>query len=211
MMYDFMVFDGINEIDVKKLLNEFNALTLHFKKESTILSNVSNTASFFIVQSGKVNVVRYNFNGTKTIMEKLDKGDIFGSFSGTIDDDLYVIADSECDIITFEYNKLINRTGRNVEAHNRLVDNVLNKIADKLISYNERIEVLTEKTIRDKLLKYFGYLSKKQITKSIVIPFTLSDLSDYLAVDRSAMMREIKYMNDDGLIESKGRYINLKY
>ena len=196
-MYDFMVFEGINENDVKKLLNEFNALTLHFKKESTILSNVSNTSSFFIIQEGKANIIRYNFNGTKTIMEKMEKGDIFGSFSGTVDDDLYVIADSECDIITFEYNKLI--------------DNVLNKIADKLSSYNERIEVLTEKTIRDKLLKYFGYLSKKQITKAIVIPFTLSDLSDYLAVDRSAMMREIKYMNDDGLIQSKGRYINLKY
>jgi CRP-like cAMP-binding protein len=210
-MNDFMVFDGINENDVKKLLNEFNALTLHFKKDATILSNVSNTSSFFIIQEGKANIVRYNFNGTKTIIEKMDKGDIFGSFSGTIDDDLYVIAASECDIITFEYNKLISRSGKNNEAHNKLIDNVLNKIADKLTYYNERIEILTEKTIRYKLLKYFGYLSKKQITKAIVIPFTLSDLSDYLAVDRSAMMREIKYMNDDGLIQSKGRYINLKY
>ena len=210
-MYDFMVFEDIEESDVKKLLTEFNALTLHYKKESTILSNVSHTSNFYIIQSGKANVVRYNFNGTKTIMEKMEKGDIFGSFSGTMDDDLYVIADSDCDIITFEYNKLIQRSGRNIEAHNQLIDNVLNKIADKLTSYNERIEVLTEKTIRDKLLKYFGYLSKKQITKAIVIPFTLSDLSDYLAVDRSAMMREIKNLNDDGLISSKGRYINIKY
>ncbi len=210
-MYDFMVFDGIEETDVKKLLTEFNALTLHYKKEATILSNVSNTSSFFIIQSGKANIIRYNFNGTKTIMERMDKGDIFGSFSGTIDDDLYVIADTDTDVIVFEYNKLIQRSGKNIDAHNKLIDNVLNKIADKLTSYNERIEVLTEKTIRDKLLKFFGYLSKKQITKAIVIPYTLSDLADYLAVDRSAMMREIKNLNDDGLIESKGRYINLKY
>ena len=210
-MYDFMVFEDIDEVDVKKLLNEFNAITLHYKKDGTILSNVSNTSSFYIIQEGKANVVRYNFNGTKTIMEKMDKGDIFGSFSGTIDDDLYVVADSECDVITFEYKKLIQRSGKNVEAHNKLIDNVLNKIADKLTRYNERIEILTEKTIRDKLLKYFSYLSKRQITKAIVIPFTLSDLSDYLAVDRSAMMREIKNLNDDGLIQSKGRYINLKY
>lgn len=210
-MYDFMVFDGIDEVDVKKMLTEFNALTLHHKKDSTILSNVSHTSNFYIIQKGKANVVRYNFNGTKTIMEKMEEGDIFGAFSGTLDDDLYIIADSDCDIITFEYNKLIQRSGRNVEAHNQLIDNVLNKIAYKISSYNERIEVLTEKTIRDKLLKYFGYLSKRQITKAIVIPFTLSDLSDYLAVDRSAMMREIKNLNDDGLISSKGRYINLKY
>ena len=210
-MYDFMVFDGIDETNVKKLLTEFNALTLHFKKDTTILSNVANTSSFFIIQNGKANIVRYNFNGTKTIMEKMDKGDIFGAFSGTSDNDLYVIADSECDIITFEYNKLINRSSKNIEAHNKLIDNVLNRLADKLISYNERIEILTEKTIRDKLLKYFSYLSKRQITKAIIVPFTLSDLSDYLAVDRSAMMRELKNLNEDSLISSKGRYINLKY
>ena len=210
-MYDFMIFDGIDEQDVKKLLNEFNAFSIHYKKDATILSNVSKTSQFYIIQSGKANVTRYNFNGTKTIMEKLDTGDIFGSFSGTSDDDLYVIASSDIDIISFEYNKLINRSGKNVDAHNKLIDNVLTKLADKLISYNERIEILTEKTIRDKLLKYFSYLSKKQITKHIIIPFTLSDLSDYLAVDRSAMMRELKNLNEDQLISSKGRYINLKY
>ena len=210
-MYDFMVFEGINETDVKKMLNDFDALTLHFKKDATILSNVANTSQFYIISDGKANIIRYNFNGTKTIIEKMEKGDIFGSFSGTIDDDLYVISDGECEVISFPYDKLINRTTKNIEAHNRLIDNVLNKIADKLSSYNERIEVLTEKTIRDKLLKYFSYLSKKQITKAIVVPFTLSDLSDYLAVDRSAMMREIKNLNDDGLIKSKGRYINLMY
>ncbi|MBR6072828.1 MAG: Crp/Fnr family transcriptional regulator [Bacilli bacterium] len=210
-MFDFPVFDGIEESDVKKLLTEFNALTLTFRKDATVLSNVSNTDSFFIIQEGKANIVRYNFNGTKTIMEKMEKGDIFGAFSGTIEDDLYVIAAEDSKIIVFEYKRLINRSGKNVEAHNKLIDNVLNKLADKLSYFNERIEILTEKTIRDKLLKYFGYLSKKQITKSIIIPFTLSDLSDYLAVDRSAMMREIKNLNEDGLIASKGRYINLKY
>jgi len=210
-MYDFPLFVGIEEADIKKLLSEFNAYNMKYKKDATILSNVSRTSQFYIILSGKANVTRYNFNGTKTIMEKLDKGDIFGSFSGTSDDDLYVIASEDTEIITFEYNKLINRSGRNVEAHNKLIDNVLNKLADKLTSYNERIEILTEKTIRDKLLKYFNYLSKKQITKNIIIPFTLSDLSDYLAVDRSAMMRELKNLNEDSLISSKGRYINIKY
>ncbi|MCR4581218.1 MAG: Crp/Fnr family transcriptional regulator [Bacilli bacterium] len=210
-MYDFPLFVGIEEADIKKLLSEFNAYNMKYKKDATILSNVSRTSQFYIILSGKANVTRYNFNGTKTIMEKLDKGDIFGSFSGTSDDDLYVIASEDTEIITFEYNKLINRSGRNIEAHNKLIDNVLNKLADKLTSYNERIEILTEKTIRDKLLKYFNYLSKKQITKNIIIPFTLSDLSDYLAVDRSAMMRELKNLNEDSLISSKGRYINIKY
>lgn len=41
----------------------------------------------------------------------------------------------------------------------------------KLQNYNERIEVLTKKTIRDKLLAYFNLLVKKQISKNITLPF----------------------------------------
>ncbi len=37
------------------------------------------------------------------------------------------------------------------------------------------------------------------------IPISLSDLAKYLMVDRSSMMREIKSMKEDGLIESKNR------
>ena len=210
-MYNLSVFDGIEENDIKKLLNNFNSFTLHYKKDSTILSNVSRTSSLYIILNGQANVVRYNFNGTKTIIQRMDTGDIFGYFSASPNDDVYVISSSECDVLLFEYEKLINRTGRNIEAHNKLVDNIVTQLGLKLQSYNERIEILTEKTIRDKLLKYFNSLSKKQLTKSLYVPFTLSDLSDYLAIDRSAMMREIRNLNDDGLIESKGRYINIKY
>lgn len=65
-------------------------------------------------------------------------------------------------------------------------------ITTKLKNYNERIEILTQKTIRDKLLNYFNTLSRKQTSRNIILPYTLTDLSDYLSIDRSAMMREIK-------------------
>ena len=44
---------------------------------------------------------------------------------------------------------------------------------------------------------------------SFDIPVSLSDLADYLSVDRSAMMREIKKMKNENIIIAKGCKITL--
>ena len=79
--------------------------------------------------------------------------------------------------------------------------------------YNERnnhIQILTKRSIRDKLLEYFN-LNKTPGSKILYLPSTITDLANYLAIDRSAMSRELKNLRDDGFIETKGKRIYLKY
>jgi len=88
---------------------------------------------------------------------------------------------------------------------------MLQLLSNKLKNMNERIEVLTKRTIREKLLEYFSILSKKKVSKSFLLPFSFTDLADYLSIDRSAMMRELKNLKEDGFIESKGKRITLLF
>lgn len=207
----FSMFDGIEENDVKKMLTCFEAKRLHFKKDSTILSNIANNTQVGVIESGSAIIIRYNYNGSRTIIERLTEGDTFGSFSQAYTEELYVVSEDETDVILFNYDKMINRCKKNCEYHNQIIDNMLQVLSQKMQNYNERIEVLTKKTIRDKLLAYFNILTKKQISRNIILPFNLTDLADYLSIDRSAMMREIKNLKEEGLIESKGKKILLKY
>ena len=71
------------------------------------------------------------------------------------------------------------------------------------------IYFLSGRTVRQKLMQYFRFLSEKAENKTFELPVTLSALADYLFIDRSAMMREISKMNKEGLIASKGRQITL--
>lgn len=210
-MGSYRVFDNIEENDVKKMLSCFEAKKIHFKKDTTILSNIANTTQVGIIEHGSAIIIRYNYNGSRTIIEKLTEGDTFGSFSPSFTEELYVISEEETDVILFNYSKMINRCKKNCEYHNKMIDNMLQVLSQKMQNYNERIEVLTKKTIRDKLLAYFNILTKKQISKDIILPFNLTDLADYLSIDRSAMMREIKNLKEEGLIESKGKKIHLNY
>ncbi len=76
-----------------------------------------------------------------------------------------------------------------------------NLVMQKVISLNSRVELLTKRSIREKLLGYFNILSTRTFVKVLALPFSLTDLADYLSVDRSAMMRELKSLKDDGFIE----------
>ena len=84
---------------------------------------------------------------------------------------------------------------------------ILNKVKD----LNARIELLTQRTTRDKLLIYFSLISTRNLSKTFKLPLSLTDLADYLNVDRSAMMRELKLLKEDGLIEKIGNRIILLY
>lgn len=210
-MAKIQAFEDIEDIDVKKMLSCFEAKTLHFKKDTTILSNVANTTQVGIITRGSAIIIRYNFNGSRNIIEKINEGETFGSFSASFSEEVYIISLEETDVIMFEYSRMINRCKKNCEYHNKLIDNMVKILSLKLQNYNERIEVLTKKTIRDKLLAYFNMLVRKQISKNITLPFTLTDLADYLSIDRSAMMRELKNLKEEGLIEAKGKKIYLKY
>ena len=70
---------------------------------------------------------------------------------------------------------------------------------------------MTNKSTRDKLLAYFNMVSRRNGSRIIYLPFSYTDLADYLAVNRSAMTRELSNMKVEGLIETKGRRIKLLF
>ena len=204
-------FDNITSDEIQKLLKCFDATIISYKKDTTVLSNVSNTTLVGIIIKGSANVIRYNYNGTRNIIEELEEGDIFGSFSSSDSDDIYIVTKTDSKITMFSYDKLINRCHNNCPYHNKLIDNMYQIFGQKLRKNSERIEILSKKTIREKLLSYFNQLSQKQISKNIILPFSLTDLADFLSIDRSAMMREMKNMKEEGRIEAKGKKIHLNY
>ena len=57
------------------------------------------------------------------------------------------------------------------------------------------------RSIREKLLCYFGLQTGGDDCGSFHLPFTLSALADYISADRSAMMRELRKMKEEHLVD----------
>ena len=184
-----------------------------FKKGSTITTYIEKRKQICILLSGKADLIRYDLNGNKDIIESFSENGIFGEafYPVNTNHELFVLAISDCEVISFLYDDIHEKCKSNCKYHTPLVSSILDLVLAQAMHQSTRIEILSKRTIRDKLLTYFSILSSKNFTKKITLPISLTSLADYLSVDRSAMSRELKYLVDEGFIERKGNKIKLLY
>ena len=206
------IFQNIENEDINKMLKCFEAKKRVFKKESIIMNYLGNTSTIGIITKGKAELIRNDYNGNRTIIETLTEDDIFGEvFSSYNINELSIKASEETEVLFIDYYHITKRCKKACPYHSKLVENTLNILSEKIVNINERIEILAKRTIREKLLAYFDIISKKRLSKTFTIPFTYTDLADYLGVDRSAMQREIKNLKEDNLITTNRKKITLNY
>lgn len=181
----------------KKLFSKGELITTYMEKRKQIC----------ILVSGKADLIRYNLNGNQEIVDKFSKNDIFGEAFYPVNgnNEFVVKATENCEVLIFLYDDVISKCKSNCKYHSDFSLYLSELIMQNTIHQNTRIEVLSKRTIRDKLLTYFSILSNKNYSKIITIPFSLTTLADYLSVDRSAMMREIKSLTDEGFIVKENR------
>ena len=204
-------FFNITDEDKIKLLKNLEALTYTFDKNEEILKKIKNRNFIGIILEGIIQIIKTDYNGNRTIIEELTDNDIFGSKISSLSNNEYTITTKdETNIIIIDYEQLIKSNNTN-NYYNKFIKNLLEIIINSINDKNNRIEILTKKTIRNKLLEYFKIVSHKNKSKNIYLPFTFTDLADYLAIDRSAMTRELKNLKEEGFIEIKNKRITLLY
>lgn len=205
------LFQNISDFRKNELLKILQADIFSFKKNSTILSILKNNNIIVYVLKGHLQIIRNDYNGNTAIMEELYENSVFGTIISSINSNDYeIVTKEDSKIIVIEYDNIIN-ANCNLKVYNQFIKNLFEIVAMQSLQKTERIEILTKKTTRDKLLEFFEITSKKRGTKSIYLDYSFTDLASYLSVDRSAMSRELSYLKKEGFISVKGKKITLLY
>lgn len=184
-----------------------------FTKGEIVTTYIEKRSQICIVISGEVDLIRYDINGNKTIIGHYIDNDILGEvfYPANTNNELFAIARKNSEVLFYNYESLSNKCRRNCEFHKELTNSLSQLFLDKIVELNLRIELLTTKSTREKILTYFKILSKGSLLRSITLPYSYTDLADFLSVDRSAMMRELKLLIDEGFIKKNGNKITLLY
>lgn len=204
-------FQNISPKNREKLLYTLESSRLTFPKNELILSNINQGNIIGIVIKGMMQIIKNDYNGTRTIIEELEENDIFGTIISPLSNEYDILTKEESTVYIIDYDEIKNLDLENKSYYNQFLKNLLEIIILKIEERNNRIEILTKKTIRNKLLEYFNIESKKNGLRVINLSFNFTDLADYLAIDRSAMSRELKYLKEEGFIEIKNHKITLLY
>lgn len=204
------LFKNISPAEIEKTLKYLNGRKILFKKDMTILSNLSYNNEIGVVLKGSASLIRIDYDGVRSIVSELNSGDLFGGcFSDYMTEEMSVLASTDSEILFVENDLLFGKNKRNFPNKEQLIENVIDILVKKVNNYNRRIEVLNKRSIREKLLEYFHILETEQLSETVTLPFSLTKLAEYLAVDRSAMMREIKNLKEENIIEVNNKKITI--
>lgn len=206
------LFKGIHPSKHGFLLKMLEAYSLHFGVNELVSSKIKMNNYIAIVKTGCFHIIKTDSNGNRSLVEIIDEGNVFGTnISNLINSDYNVIAKENSIVIFIDTSYIYSNANVNSTIFSQFLINLLEITQKKLILNNERIDILTNKTIRNKLLAYFKYSYMDTNARIVYIPSSFTALADYLAIDRCAMSRELKNLKDEGLIEIKNKKIKLLY
>ena len=206
------LFSGIPEIEIEKMAACFNAEVKKYSSGETIYDFSSNDGKIGIVEKGSAQMFRIDINGNRSMLQHLEEGAIFGkeiAFSQTSEDSIYIECEKNCEVLFIPCSSITSPCCNACECHSTLLKNLLFIMSAELLSISRRVEVLSHRSIRDKLMCYFGICASLNKSQSFPLPFSMNSLADYICSDRSAMMREIKNMKNDGLIEINKKVVTM--
>ena len=207
------LFHDISYEEYRRMLTCFQAAQRSYVPEEQVYDFTSSrTDAVGIVERGQVSLIRIDEAGVATVLEDMGPGGVFGrhlSFAGFAADSLEVVARTACDILFIDNSCIFKRCENACTHHSTLVYNMMNLLSNKTRSLSERVDVLSRRSIREKLLCYFRQQAEKSGEDVFTLPFSLSVLADYIATDRSAMMRELRHLKEQGIVCTDGRQIRL--
>ena len=94
---------NITEFTQQLQNSNLNIQIKSIKKNDIITTYIKNRNQICILKKGNADIIRYDKNGNKTIIETLKSNDVFGEvfFPIKTNSELFVIAKTNCEVICF--------------------------------------------------------------------------------------------------------------
>lgn len=201
-----LLFQGMDEHDIDSILKCFTARETTYKKNEFIFHYGDIVNTIGLVLEGQIFIIKEDFWGNRTILSEISVGSMFAetyAFSKSSALEVSVIASTDCRILFLNIENILHVCGNACSFHTRLIQNILSGMADKNRLLTKKIEHMSQKTTKDKILSYLSAMSLRNGASTFQIPYDRQELADYLGVERSAMCGELSRLQKAGLISYK--------
>ena len=177
------LFDGIENGELEQLLPCLGGRRVRFDEGDYIFMAGGRADQVGMVLSGSVLVFSDDFWGNRTIMAHVERGGLFGeafSFARVEALPVSVTAAEKTEVL--------------------FIRNMLKILAEKNMALTQKIGHMGKRSTREKILSYLSEQAGKAGGESFSIPLNRQEMADYLAVDRSALSKELGRLEKEGQI-----------
>lgn len=200
------LFDGIALSDLSAMMACIGGQTVSVDKEQYIFREGDSATHVGLVLSGAVRMEREDYYGNRSIVAHIAPGQLFGetySCAGVPALPISVVADEDSRVLLMDCRRITRSCSHACEFHSRIIFNLLKLVAIKNLVYDQKIQVTSRRTTREKLMTYLLNQAKLHNSNTFQIPYDRQELADYLEVDRSGLSAEISKLRKEGILESE--------
>lgn len=206
------LFDGADKSEISTMIKCLGAVVKSYSKCEAIFCEGDKAGLVGVTLSGMVQIVKDDYYGNRNLLAIAQAGELFAEAYACAGADalpVSVIAVSDCKILLINCKKIITADNDACKFHYLIINNLLKIVSMKNILLNEKAEITSKRTTKEKLMSYLSAYAKKCGSSEFDIPLNRQELADYLCVERSAMSAEIGKLKKEGKIDCTKNYFKL--
>lgn len=198
------LFANVESCELEQLLQSLDGVQREYKKNSFLFYSGDSLSALGVVLSGSVHILQEDFWGNRTIVGRIGNGEIFGETFAAVGDatmTVDVMAAETAVVLYLEIKNILQPCSTDGALNQQLLQNLLQIFATKNLVLTEKMNYLSQRSTRQKVLIYLARQSQKNGADYFNIPFNRQQLADYLAVDRSALSAELGRLREEGILD----------
>ena len=204
------LFQGVNPAKLEELLSALHSVEVTYHPNRFLLHPGETTSRFGILLEGRIKVLKEDYRGNATLLAQIEPVDLFAEAFAWSGLRLTVSVQSVLPsrVLWLDCRQFFQQQG-----HPELwqvQQNLLRLLARKNIFLTGRIEHLSKRTLREKLLSYLSEQALQAESLDFSIPLNRQELADFLAADRSALSAVLSGLQKEGILEYHKNHFSLK-
>ena len=205
------LFDNIDKKEIPNILENFKSQKKSYDKGNIIIDSGDKVESIYIILNGKIEISKEYDDTRKNIVNILESGEIFAeaiALSTNKISPITAISLNKSELIKIDIKNIFDNNLENSDK-NIFIENLLKIISDKNKFLSIKNDILSQKSLRSKIILYLKYMSNMQKSKKITVPYSRDKLAEFISSDRSALSRELNRLAREKMIELNGNKINI--
>ncbi|MCF7953459.1 MAG: Crp/Fnr family transcriptional regulator [Spirochaetales bacterium] len=200
------LFDHVERKHIEEWCQEFPLSPVVYHQDEVIHFQGDAYEDLIVLLEGKANARFQDYSGKIMRVETLQAPEAVAAailFSREAILPVMLIAESKVRLLRIPKKRLLSLFQREPV----IMENYLRDMGDKVAFLADKIRLIQFSTLKQKLAGYLLFLRDSQKRDSLKLLYSREKLAEMFGVERPSLSRELSRMNDEGLLEVKGREI----
>ena len=203
---------GMSESEFARICECMQVRELHLKNKETFIREQDPCSRIGIVVMGAVRLSRQRLDGGRAVLETVHENGVFGTtyvFRDARTMGINVCAVGDAVVLLFNTDRIPMPCHKVCSAHMLFMRNLLTVMSQTTFQLKQKLRILSQRTIRGRLMLYLQILAKRMQANEFDIAFDRQALADFLCVDRSALSAELSKLRREKKVESVRNHFRL--